>query len=155
MSQGNGHNAASAQASESRPWVVHPFSLTPTINWIEGRRAGWWAPCIWCALGVAALVGGEVRVHTRYGAGSEPLTIPVTDGKPVGFEDLVIHFAIPLPGLGTTCTNTARWCCRSALPVRSRSGATGIGCHVVRLFHRIRWRISQGSGTVSCQSGLA
>jgi hypothetical protein len=46
---------------ECRPWVIHPFSLTPTINWIEGQRAGWWAPCVWCALGVAALVGGEVR----------------------------------------------------------------------------------------------
>jgi hypothetical protein len=46
---------------ECRPWVIHPFSLTPTINWIEGQRAGWWAPCVWCALGVAALVGGEVE----------------------------------------------------------------------------------------------
>jgi Alkylmercury lyase len=50
----------------SRPWVVHPFSLTPTLNWVEGKRASWWAPCIWCGLGIATLVGGEVSLHTRF-----------------------------------------------------------------------------------------
>src|SRR5579859_593919 len=42
------------------PWIVHPFSLTPTLNWVQGPKFGWWAPCIWCALGVATLAGGEV-----------------------------------------------------------------------------------------------
>ena len=28
------------------PWIVHPFSLTPTIHWIEAQRATWWAPCV-------------------------------------------------------------------------------------------------------------
>src|SRR5690349_7695657 len=48
------------------PWVMHPFSLTPTINWIERRGRSWWAPCVWCALGVTTLVGGECCIHTRY-----------------------------------------------------------------------------------------
>jgi Alkylmercury lyase len=100
---------------ECRPWVIHPFSLTPTIHWIEGQRAGWWAPCVWCALGVAALVGGEVRVHTRYGAESEPLTIPVTDGKPVGFENVCIHFAIRPAG----AWNNVHEHCSMVLPFRS------------------------------------
>jgi hypothetical protein len=77
------------------PWVVHPFSLTPTLNWIQGSRHGWWAPCIWCAFGVATLVGGEVRLHTRYGAESDPLVIRVIDGRPTGSPDVVVHFAIP------------------------------------------------------------
>ena len=42
---------------ECRPWIIHPFSLTPTIHWIEGPKSSWWAPCIWCALGAATLVG--------------------------------------------------------------------------------------------------
>jgi hypothetical protein len=79
----------------SRPWIVHPFSLTPTVNWIEGTRTSWWAPCVWCALGVANLVGGEVRIHTRFGAEGETLTIPVIDGTPVGLDEIVVHFAIP------------------------------------------------------------
>jgi hypothetical protein len=78
-----------------RPWIVHPFSLTPSIHWIEGQHGGWWAPCVWCALGAAVLVGGEVRVHTRYGGEAEPLAIPVRDGQPVGFEQVWVHFAIP------------------------------------------------------------
>jgi hypothetical protein len=77
------------------PWIVHPFSSTPTLNWIEGRRAGWWAPCVWCAFGVAALVKGEVRIHTRLGAESEPIIIPAAGGVPTGSDDLVVHFAIP------------------------------------------------------------
>jgi hypothetical protein len=77
------------------PWIVHPFSLTPTINWIEGRGRSWWAPCLWCALGVAALAGGEVSIHTRLGAEGEPVVVRVRDGQPAGAPDLVVHFAIP------------------------------------------------------------
>src|SRR5262249_57149373 len=32
---------------------------------------GWWAPCIWCALGVAALVGEDVVIHSRIGGEAE------------------------------------------------------------------------------------
>jgi hypothetical protein len=76
------------------PWIVHPFSVTPTLNWIEGRGRSWWAPCIWCAFGVATLVGGEVRLHSRYGAECDPIIIPVRDGQPLGFESVLVHFAI-------------------------------------------------------------
>jgi len=77
------------------PWIVHPFSLTPTLNWVEGRRGGWWAPCIWCALGVAVLVGGETRIHTRIGAEAESVVVPVAAGEPIDLTDLWVHFAIP------------------------------------------------------------
>jgi hypothetical protein len=77
------------------PWIIHPFSLTPTLNWIEGERGGWWAPCVWCAFGVAALVGGKVRIHTRLGGESESLTIPVENGEPDRLYDFWVHFAIP------------------------------------------------------------
>jgi hypothetical protein len=73
----------------------HPFSVTPTIHWVQGQRGGWWAPCVWCALGVAAIVGGEVRIHTRIGGESEALTIPVIDGEPTGVDGVFVHFAIP------------------------------------------------------------
>lgn len=77
------------------PWVIHPFSLTPTLNWIERDGRGWWAPCIWCALGVATLVGGDIRIHSRFGAEDDSVTITVTNGRPIGFETTVVHFAIP------------------------------------------------------------
>ena len=77
------------------PWLVHPFSTTPTAHWVEGSHNNWWAPCIWCAFGVSTLAGGETRIHTRIGAESEPLVIRVVHGQPVGLEDLWVHFAIP------------------------------------------------------------
>jgi Alkylmercury lyase len=76
------------------PWVLHPFSLTPTINWIKGTTGSWWAPCVWCAFGVTFLTGGNARIHTRYGAEAEPVVIEVRDGRLVD-ADLVVHFAIP------------------------------------------------------------
>src|SRR5436305_14253815 len=40
------------------PWLVHPFSTTPTAHWVKGADGDWWAPCIWCAFGIATLVDG-------------------------------------------------------------------------------------------------
>jgi len=77
------------------PWVVHPFSVTPTLNWVAGPRGGWWSPCVWCAFGVAVLAGGEIRIHTRFGAESEAVEIAVTDGEPISHKGAVVHFAIP------------------------------------------------------------
>jgi hypothetical protein len=77
------------------PWVIHPFSLSPTLNWVETDSMGWWAPCIWCALGIATLVGGEVRIDTRLGAEQEPLSILVRDGVVAPTQPLLVHFAIP------------------------------------------------------------
>jgi len=111
------------------PWVVHPFSLTPTINWIEGRSRSWWAPCIWCAFGVATLVGGEVRIHSRYGAECDAIIVPVRDGEPLGFESVVVHFAVrparAWDNVHEHCSmvlpfrnadEVARWCNRHSLP---------------------------------------
>ena len=99
----------------AEPWIIHPFSLTPTLNWIEGNERSWWAPCIWCALGVAALAGSAVHIHSRYGAEAEPLTIPVIDGRPVGFESVYVHFAIP----PARAWNNVHEHCSMVLPFRS------------------------------------
>ncbi len=76
------------------PWIVHPFALSPSATWVKGREHGWWAPCLWCAFGVAALAGGEVRVRSRLGGEDEPVEIRLRDGVPLR-DDLVVHFAIP------------------------------------------------------------
>lgn len=76
-------------------WVVPPFALVPTAFWVENERRGWWASCIWCALGVAALVGGKARVHTRLGGESEEVCLEV-QGEAVRPDGLVAHFPIPV-----------------------------------------------------------
>jgi hypothetical protein len=53
------------------PWVVHPFSVSPTLNWIKGRGRGWWAPCI------------------------APIKVATPKAHQTGFDELSVHFAIP------------------------------------------------------------
>jgi hypothetical protein len=97
------------------PWVVHPFSVTPTLHWIEGNNSGWWAPCVWCALGVATLAGGKLRIHTRYGGEAEPLILDVRDGQPGGPPGTVVHFAIP----PARAWNNVHQHCALVLPFRN------------------------------------
>lgn len=111
------------------PWIVHPFSVTPTIHWIAGGTGSWWAPCIWCAFGVAVLVGGITRIHTQYGAEAEPLILEVNHGRPIR-DDVVVHFAIPparaWDNVHQHCSlvlpfaspqHIADWCKRHAVPM--------------------------------------
>jgi hypothetical protein len=77
------------------PWVIHPFSLSPTATWVQGNQGGWWAPCIWCALGIAALVGEDVVIHSRIAGEAEDIDIHVCEGV-VREDKLVTHFAVPL-----------------------------------------------------------
>jgi hypothetical protein len=79
---------------EPRPWVIHPFSLTPTATCVESSTHTWWAPCVWCGLGVATLAGGDVRLHTRVGGESEPVVITLKDGQTVNGNQCCTHFAI-------------------------------------------------------------
>jgi hypothetical protein len=98
------------------PWLVHPFSTTPTAHWVEGADGNWWAPCIWCAFGIVALVGGETKIHTRFGAEAVPLVIRAVDGQPIGLEDVSIHFAIP----PVRAWQNVHQHCSMVLPFRSR-----------------------------------
>ena len=99
------------------PWVVHPFSLTPTLNWVENSSGwGWWSPCIWCAFGVAVLAGGEVAIHTRAGAESAPLVLQVKDGEPLDGHGLWVHFAIP----PARAWNNVHQHCSLVLPFHTR-----------------------------------
>lgn len=58
-------------------WVAHPFSAMPTLFWVRGAERGWWGACIWCAMGIAALLGEPVTIHTTAGGEGEPLAIRV------------------------------------------------------------------------------
>lgn len=76
------------------PWVVHPFSASPTHTWVATRERGWWAPCLWCALGISALCGSETVIHTRIGAEAEPVQINALSGVPRD-SGLWVHFPEP------------------------------------------------------------
>lgn len=79
----------------TEPWLVHPFSTTPTLFHVQNAKCGWWAPCVWCALGVAVLVDGPVRISTLLGGETEPCEITFARGR-VAPGGLVAHFPIPV-----------------------------------------------------------
>jgi Alkylmercury lyase len=102
------------------PWVIHPFSLSPTATWVQGGRRGWWAPCIWCALGVATLVGEDVVIHSRIGGEAENLALHVRGGL-VREDGIVAHFAVPL----RSAWDNVHYYCATVLPFRSEAEADG------------------------------
>jgi hypothetical protein len=77
------------------PWLVHPFSSTPTLFFVESPDRGWWAPCIWCALGIAVLVRNPVGITTILGGETEACRIRY-DGGAVEPPGLVAHFPVPV-----------------------------------------------------------
>lgn len=76
------------------PWVIHPFSASPSATWVESAGRGWWSPCMWCAFGIAALVDGPVTIHSRIGGEAEDVDVHIEDGR-VRESDLWVHFAVP------------------------------------------------------------
>jgi hypothetical protein len=76
------------------PWIVHPFCSTPTLNWVASGDQGWWAPCIWCALGIAALARDHVLIHSRLAGEETPIIIEVENGRVRSDDKIIVHFAI-------------------------------------------------------------
>jgi hypothetical protein len=77
-----------------RPWIVHPFSLSPTGCWVQGPERGWWAPCIYCAFGISLCVGQDVIVRTRHGGDADIVEYSVRAGRLEPTDD-VFHFLTP------------------------------------------------------------
>ena len=148
---------------EPECWVIHPFSTTPTLHWVDAGTRSWWAPCIWCALGIATLAKGLVHIHTRIGAEREPMVIDVEGGYPAALADrLVVHFSIP-PRLAWANVHKH---CSLVLPFNSANDALhwcevhghpqgeivpmGAVAHLARLWYRThantdwqKWAVSQ------------
>ncbi len=98
-------------------WIAHPFSATPTAVWVTLGDRGWWAPCVWCALGVVALVGDEAKVRVRIGGEQDEVVFTVR-GEQVT-PSAFVHF--PLPPR-EAWRNVVAWC-SMVLPFRAASDA--------------------------------
>lgn len=94
-------------------WLAHPFSTSPTTVCVTCGDRTWWAPCMWCAAGVLALLGADARdalVHARWAGEHEPLVL----GTDPSSEPLV-HFAMPPRD---AWSNVVHWCA-SVQPFRA------------------------------------
>jgi heme-degrading monooxygenase HmoA len=82
------------QPGSMEVWVAHPFALSPTAVSVATGPRVFWAPCVWCAMGVVALAAPSADIRTRFGGETEELVLRVRDGKILD-KDIVVHFAMP------------------------------------------------------------
>jgi hypothetical protein len=124
----------------SEIWVAHPFTNSPSPVWVGMLASnsniendatdaayrqlpprGWYAPCLWCAMGVAALVikhyDSGVSILTRYGGETEIFQLDITrDGK-LSRSDFIVHMALPVSKLWHNVINA----CNLMLPHKRQS----------------------------------
>ena len=97
----------------SEVWIAHPFSLSPTAVWVDDGARGWWAPCLWCAFGVQAVIGAAVTITVRIGGETETVAIRADEGGvDIGY---IAHFPMPPRHAWDNVVHF----CASLLPFRS------------------------------------
>jgi Alkylmercury lyase len=97
-------------------WIAHPFSASPTGVWVQRRDSprGWWAPCMWCAMGIVVLAAPDAIIHARFGGEAEVAAIPIEAGARIA-SDACVHFALP----PSAAWNNVVHFCAMVLPFRS------------------------------------
>ena len=75
-------------------WMANPLSALPTAYSVTARGRTWFANCIWDALGVIAMFGGDGAAATWCADCGDELTVQVADNEIVAGEG-VVHFAVP------------------------------------------------------------
>lgn len=74
--------------------MVHPFALSPGSCWVETQERGYWANCLYCALGIAAALRSDARVTTRLGGEGRTALFRVEGGRLLD-TDGVFHLSVP------------------------------------------------------------
>jgi hypothetical protein len=96
-------------------WLAHPFSSSPANVFVAASERGWWAPCLWCAMGVVAIAAPNATIHARWGGEQDEARIEVRDGAPI--SNAFVHFAIPPRD---AWQNVVHWCA-AVQPFRSEA----------------------------------
>jgi hypothetical protein len=76
-------------------WVAHPFATQPTNFWVTSGDRSWWGNCIWCSLGIAALVKANTIIETRIGGENKSISLNITNGKLTNGK-ILAHFTTPI-----------------------------------------------------------
>lgn len=114
--------------NSTRPWVVHPFALSPGSCWVDTGERGYWANCLYCAFGIAAATRRDAVISTRIGGESEPVRYTIAGGRPAASTD-VFHLSTPVAHWWDNVIHACAsfqpfraerdidaWCARHALP---------------------------------------
>ena len=74
--------------------MANPFSAVPTPYVVRVGTQSWWGNCIWDAMGIVAMTGGNGSVLAACGDCGDELSVRIEGGELVEGEG-VIHFAVP------------------------------------------------------------
>ena len=84
------------QEGDEEILMANPFSAVPTPFLVETSGKSWWGNCIWDAMGILAMVGGDGRISTGCGDCNDAMTLAVRDGSPAMDKgEGIIHFSVP------------------------------------------------------------
>ncbi|HEY0038675.1 MAG TPA: organomercurial lyase, partial [Longimicrobium sp.] len=68
--------------------------LAPGSCWVRTATRGYWANCLYCALGIAAALKCDAVVTTRYGGEEDTVRYEVSGGRVQPADD-VFHLSTP------------------------------------------------------------
>lgn len=91
---GEAHVFVPEERDTSRLRMANPFSAVPTPFKVSARGGSYYGNCVWDALGIIALLGGEGSVETNCPDCGEPLALTVSGGKLTDAAG-VVHFSVP------------------------------------------------------------
>lgn len=74
--------------------MANPLSAIPTGFRVETPRGSFFGNCVWDALGVVAMLGGDGAVRTACPDCDEPMALEVSSYQ-LAPADAVVHFAVP------------------------------------------------------------
>ena len=81
------------QEGDQEVLMANPFSAVPTPFIVYIGDKSWWGNCIWDALGLAAMVGGDASITTACGDCNDAMQVRIQGGS-VGGEGIA-HFSVP------------------------------------------------------------
>lgn len=124
----HGAHALLLHPDSCEPWVVHPFALSPGSCWVGTPARGYWANCLYCALGIAAALRSDAQITTRIGGESGTRLFRVENGELID-RDFVFHLSTPVERWWDNVIHACAsfqpfaceaevdpWCARHALP---------------------------------------
>ncbi len=74
-------------------WRAAPFSCIPTGFPVRVGTRSWFGNCIWDALGIPAMLGGNARIEASCGCCNYAMPVEVKDGRLLSGKG-VIHIAV-------------------------------------------------------------
>jgi hypothetical protein len=89
----DGHVYVLEPSDPARLRMANPFSAVPTNFEVTARGRRYFGNCVWDALGIVSVLGGEGAVQTSCPDCKEPLRLRVAGGELVEAEG-VVHFGV-------------------------------------------------------------